>query len=70
MNQPLADDVGEIGTGEGYSGQEYDSAGQAAWRVEQTRHNVPADGVVRGSGVGAGGGNPGEDFDIDTPAGA
>lgn len=50
-----------IGTGGGYSGQEYDSAGQAEWRAEQQRHALPADGAVHGSGSGTGGGNPGED---------
>lgn len=67
---PIRDGLGEVGTGEGYSGQEYDGAGQERWREEQQRRNLPADGGVLGSGVGAGGGDPGEDFDIATPGGA
>jgi hypothetical protein len=59
----------QVGTGEGYSGQEYDSAGQAEWRAEQARHQLPASGEVHGSGAGAGGGNPGEDYDSDSTAG-
>jgi hypothetical protein len=62
---------GEIGTDkQGYSGQEYDSAGQAEWRAEQARHDLPADGAVHGSGAGAGGGNPGEDYDSDSQNGS
>ena len=34
-----------------------------------TRPFIAANGEVRGSGAGAGGGNPGEDFDDDAPAG-
>jgi len=67
---PIDERLGEIGTGDGYSGQEYDSAGQAEWRAEQERRNASADGVVRGSGAGAAGGNPGEDFDVATTGGA
>lgn len=67
---PIREGRGRIGTGSGYSGQEYDSAGQEQWRAEQERRNLPADGEVRGSGAGAGGGGPGEDFDVDTPGGA
>lgn len=59
----------DIGTGGGYSGQEYDSPGQAEWRKEQQRHALRADGEARGSGSGAGGGNPGEDYDSDSAAG-
>ncbi|MDO7841935.1 hypothetical protein [Sphingomonas immobilis] len=70
MNAPADDDIGAIGTGSGYSGQEFDSAGQAAWRAGQQRRAVPADGKVSDSGAGAGGGNPGEDFDVATPGGA
>ena len=44
--------LGTIGTGDDYSGQEYDSPGQAEWREEDRARSVPADGVVRGSGVG------------------
>jgi hypothetical protein len=68
--KPMDEGRGKVGTGEGYSGQEYDSAGQAEWRAEQTRTNVSEDGVARGSGAGAGGGHAGEDFDVDTPGGA
>lgn len=61
----------EIGTDKNsYSGQEYDSAGQAEWRAEQARHALPADGAVHGSGAGAGGGNPGEDYDSDSQNGS
>jgi hypothetical protein len=59
----------EIGTDGTYSGQEYDSASQAEWREEQRRHALPANGEVHGSGAGAGGGNPGEDYDSDRAAG-
>jgi len=59
----------EIGSDDSYSGQEYDSAGQAEWRAEQKRHALPADGEVRGSGAGTGGGNPGEDYDSDSATG-
>lgn len=45
---------GKIGTGTGYSGQEYDSDGQAAWRAEQERHAVARDGALHGSGAGTG----------------
>lgn len=68
--QPVDREAGkEIGTDQTYSGQEYDSAGQAEWRAEQSRHALPANGEVRGSGSGAGGGNPGEDYDSDPQAG-
>lgn len=67
---PIQRGLGTVGTGSGYSGQEYDAAGQDEWRAEQERRNLPADGEVRGSGAGAGGGDPGEDFDIATPGGA
>lgn len=61
----------EIGTDKNsYSGQEYDSAGQAEWRAEQARHALPADGAVHGSGAGAGGGNAGEDYDSDSQNGS
>ncbi|WP_137788062.1 hypothetical protein [Sphingomonas sp. 3P27F8] len=59
----------KVGTGAGYSGQEYDSVGQAEWRREQERHSLPSDGTVEGSGAGVGGGNPGEDYDSDSAAG-
>ncbi|KQS04000.1 hypothetical protein ASG11_06830 [Sphingomonas sp. Leaf357] len=62
--------LGDVGTGDGYSGQEYDSAGQSAWRAEQQRRNLPKNGGVAGSGIGAGGGQKGEDYDVDSPAGA
>lgn len=67
---PIRKGLGKVGTGEGYSGQEYDGAGQEKWRAAQERRNLPADGEVRGSGIGAGGGDPSEDFDIATPGGA
>ena len=60
----------DVGTGDGYSGQEYDSAGQAQWRAGQQRQSLAQDGAVHGSGAGAGGGNPGEDYDADAPGGA
>lgn len=62
-------DIGEVGTGDGYSGQEYDSRGQQAWRDEQAKHAVNPSGEVHGSGAGAGGGNEGEDYDSDSAAG-
>lgn len=68
--KPVDPEAGrEIGTDNTYSGQEYDSAGQAEWRAEQARHALPANGEVEGSGSGAGGGNPGEDYDSDAQAG-
>ena len=68
--RPIDAEAGkQVGTGQGYSGQEYDGAGQAAWRAEQERHALPSDGEVQGSGAGAGGGNPGEDYDSDAAAG-
>ena len=58
--QPVDPSAGDkIGTDDTYSGQEYDSAGQAEWRAEQLRHVLPADGAVHGSGAGIGGGKPG-----------
>ncbi|MBB4085598.1 hypothetical protein [Sphingomonas carotinifaciens] len=59
-----------IGTGKGYSGQEYDSAGQAEWRAGQDAQAVAPEGIVRGSGTAAGGGAPGEDYDPNTPGAA
>ncbi|WP_156363653.1 hypothetical protein [Sphingomonas sp. Leaf357] len=67
---PADTDRGTVGTGEGYSGQEFDSEGQAEWRKKEEHRNLPADGAVRGSGAGAGGGDPGEDYDVGTPGGA
>jgi len=61
--------LGAIGTGSGYSGQEYDSNDQQRWRDEQDRLAVAHDGEVTGTGIGAGGGNPGEDFDGDSASG-
>lgn len=58
-----------VGTGAGYSGQEYDQPGQRAWRDADGAKRLPADGVV-GSGVGAGGGSPGEDLDEDAAGGS
>lgn len=45
-------ELGKIGTGTDYSGQEYDSPGQEQWRDEDRARRVPPDGVTRGSGVG------------------
>lgn len=59
--------LGEVGTGDGYSGQEYDSKDQARWRADQEA--LQRDGEVRGSGAGAGGGNPGEELDSDSANG-
>ena len=59
----------EVGTDDTYSGQEYDSAGQEEWRAEQRRRALPANGEVHGSGAGAGGNNPGEDYDDDGASG-
>lgn len=67
---PIDEHAGHVGSGTGYSGQEYDSEGQAVWRAEQEKRNLPKDGGVSGSGIGAGGGQAGEDFDIDSPGGA
>ncbi len=61
--------LGEIGSGKGYSGQEYDGAGQAEWREREQERGVPRDGIVQGSGVGAGGGQEGEDYDLDDAGG-
>jgi hypothetical protein len=66
----LGRDAEAIGSGTGYSGQEYDSAGQAEWRAEQAKRSMPADGAVHGSGAGAGGGVPGEDYDDDSAGGS
>ncbi|WP_260596665.1 hypothetical protein [Sphingomonas endolithica] len=68
FRKPIDERLGAVGTGGGYSGQEYDSEGQEAWRAEQDRRKGDPDGAVDGSGVGAGGG-PGEDFDSDAQAG-
>ncbi|MEG3150109.1 hypothetical protein U1769_09435 [Sphingomonas sp. ZT3P38] len=65
-----ASGIGDVGTGDGYSGQEYDSKGQQAWRDEQEKHTVDPSGEVHGSGAGAGGGNDGEDYDSDSAAGS
>jgi hypothetical protein len=62
--------IGEVGTGDGYSGQEYDSRGQQAWREEQEKPALDPSGAVHGSGAGAGGGNEGEDYDSDSAAGS
>lgn len=58
----------DVGSGGGYSGQEYDQPGQKAWRDADGERRLPTDGVV-GSGVGAGGGAEGEDFDSDAAGG-
>lgn len=61
--------LGEIGTGEGYSGQEFDSKDQARWRDRQKAAAAPEDGEVHGSGTGFGGGAGGEDYDSDSADG-
>ena len=66
--QPIDQGLGDIGTKGGYSGQEYDAAGQDAWRAAEERKTVDPGGAVHGSGAGAGGG-PGEDYDSDTANG-
>jgi hypothetical protein len=61
--------LGAVGTGDGYSGQEYDSKDQARWRRDQEAAAAPAGGDVHGSGTGIGGGAEGEDFDSDSAQG-
>ncbi|MHA6722386.1 hypothetical protein [Sphingomonas sp. RS2018] len=56
--------LGEIGTGDGYSGQEYDSVGQGEWRAADVALNVAPDGVAKGTG------SPGEEIDRATPGSA
>ena len=58
----------QTGSGDGYSGQEYDNKGQRAWREGQD-DEVASDGEVRGSGVSAGGGNMLEEYDSDVATG-
>jgi hypothetical protein len=58
----------DTGAGAGYSGQEYDNAGQRQWRADQDDEVAP-DGEVRGSGVSAGGGNMKEEYDGDVATG-
>ena len=41
---------GAVGTGSGYSGQEYDSVGQEEWRAAERGLEVAPDGKARGSG--------------------
>ena len=75
---------GTLGTGPGYSGQEYDSQAHAAEKALDANTRAdgaippdngkrasydPATGAVHGSGSGAGGGNEGEDFDSDAATG-
>jgi hypothetical protein len=67
--KPIDTGRGAIGTGTGYSGQEYDSAGQDDWRRRQEALAVDPGGKVEGSGAGAGG-ETGEDFDDDSANGA
>lgn len=59
----------EAGTGPGYSGQEFDQAGQRRWREQDGGRRLPPDGAA-GSGAGAGGGAPGEDYDADAQGGS
>ncbi|MEN2786477.1 hypothetical protein ACFOKI_05580 [Sphingomonas qilianensis] len=67
--KPIDTGLGAIGTGGGYSGQEYDSAGQEDWRRRQDALAVDPGGKVEGSGAGAGGA-PGEDYDDDSATGS
>lgn len=57
---------GPVGTGEGYSGQEYDSVGQHEWREKDRAQSVPHDGEIKGSGVGG----EREEYDVGTSTGA
>ena len=70
FSTPIKKGVGKVGTGKGYSGHEYDSTAQSEWRAEQERRSLPGNGGVAGSGIGAGGGQVGEDYDVDSPSGA
>lgn len=56
--------LGPVGTGDGYSGQEYDGDGQAAWREGDRRLGVSPDGAAHGTG------SPREEFDPETSGGA
>ena len=53
--------LGEVGTGEGYSGQEYDARGQKEWRAAEAQLRVSPNGEARGTG------SPGEEIDPETP---
>lgn len=59
--------LGAVGTGKGYSGQEYDAPGQAEWRAGQAGRTASPDGAVHGSGAGQGTGGKGEELDNDPP---
>lgn len=59
---------GEVGAHGHYSGQEYDAPGQAEWRRKADRSPPP--GELSGSGIGAGGGQDGEDYDSDPQGGS
>ena len=52
--------LGRVGTGDGYSGQEYDSEGQQEWRAADLAKQVSPDGLAHGSGA------PGEEIDPET----
>jgi hypothetical protein len=56
--------LGAVGTGSGYSGQEYDSAGQAEWREGDKGLRVSPDGEAHGTG------SPGEEIDPETAGSA
>lgn len=56
--------LGAVGTGDGYSGQEYDSAGQAEWRQGDRRLRLDPRGEVHGTG------SPGEEIDPETAGSA
>lgn len=56
--------LGEIGSKGGYSGQEYDSPGQAEWREGERRLGISPDGEAHGTG------SPGEEIDPETAGSA
>jgi hypothetical protein len=53
--------LGKVGQGEGYSGQEYDGASQAAWRRGEDGLDISPDGEPHGTG------SPREEIDVETP---
>ncbi len=53
--------MNRVGTGSGYSGQEYDSVDQAEWRAADAARGVSPDGEVHGTG------SPAEEIDSATP---
>ena len=58
--KPIDEGRGDVGTGDGYSGQEYDSEGQQEWREADLAKQVSPDGLAHGSG------GPGEEIDPET----